>query len=138
MKKVLLVVPDGSEEMEVAAFMEIPGWSTIVQQEPIKVTVAGWDEKINLVHGLTIVPDKKITEVSADEYDALAIPGGWPHTRFNEQCFSDTMLNIVKEMFAKGKLIATMCFGIFALGEAGLLKGIKATSFTSDDGTCEV
>lgn len=137
MKKVLLVVPDGSEDMEVAAFVEIPGWTKVVNVEQVEVTVAGWGDKIKMYHGLTIIPDIKINEVNIDEYDALAIPGGWPGTRYNEQCYGELMLDIVKKTYSQNKLIATMCFGIIALGEAGHLKGVKATSFTSDDGSCE-
>lgn len=137
MKKVLLVVPDGSEDLEVAAFVEIPGWTKVVNVEPIEVTVAGWDDKIKMYHGLTIIPDKKITNINIDDYDAHALPGGWPGTRYNEQSCSELMLGIIKKMYEQGKLIATMCFGIFALGEAGLLKEVKATSFSSNSDSCE-
>lgn len=135
-KKVLLVVPDGSEDMEVAAFTEIPHWTRVVQTRPIDVTIAGWEDVIKCFHGLKLVPDVKMDRVNIDDYDAIAIPGGWPGTKFNEQSCSPMMLDMVRKMFNQGKVIATMCFGIFPLGEAGLLKGLKATSFTSSDATC--
>lgn len=135
-KKVLLLVPDGSEDMEVAAFIEIPHWTRVVQTQPIDVTVAGWEDVIKCYHGLKLVPDVNVNDVNVNDYDAIAIPGGWPGTKFNEQSCSPLILEMVRKMYNQGKVIATMCFGIFPLGEAGLLKGLKATSFTSSDTTC--
>lgn len=136
MKKVLLVVPDGSEDIEVAAFVEILNWTKVVDVEEVEVTIAGWEEKIKLFHGMTVIPDVIIDEVKIDEYDALAIPGGWPDTKYFQQCQSDLMLNIIKRVHANGGIIATMCFGSLAVGEAGLLKGVKGTSFAND--CCEM
>ena len=135
-KKVLLAVPDGSEDMEVAAFTGIPGWTKVLKTTPIEVTIAGWDDQVNCFHGLKLAPDVKLDQVNIDDYDCLAIPGGWPGTKFDEQTSGDLFKKMVKRAFKRNKLIATMCFGIFPLGEAGLLKGIKATSFTSDDPAC--
>ncbi|BCG65920.1 MAG: protein deglycase [Methyloprofundus sp.] len=137
-KKVLLVVPDGAEDMEVAAFTEIPSWTKMLKTTTIEVTLAGWDDKINCFHGLKLAPDMKIDQVNIDEYDCLAIPGGWPGTKFQEQTSGELFQKIIKRAFIQNKLITTMCFGILPLGEAGLLKGIKATSFTSHDLCCSM
>lgn len=132
MKRILVVVPDGSEEMEVAPFIEMAGWTKVVGVERVEAKVAGWDDKIHLFHGMTIVPDLKIDEVNIEEYDAICIPGGWPGTRYFEQVNSEPVLNMIRKMNEWGRIIATMCFGILAVGEAGLLKGVKATSFAGD------
>ena len=135
-KKVLLAVPDGAEDMEVAAFTEIPGWTKVLKTIPIEVTIAGWDDQVNCFHGLKLSPDVKLDHVNIDDYDCLAIPGGWPGTKFDEQTGGEMFKKMLKRAFQRNKLIATMCFGILPLGEAGLLKGIKATCFTTDDPVC--
>jgi len=133
MKKVLIIAPDGSEEMEITPFIEMPGWTKVVPDiERVDAVIAGWDDIIHLYHGMKIVPDLKMDEVDPDDYDVICIPGGWPGTKYFEQVNSDICLNMIKKMHGDGKLIATMCFGVFAAGEVGLLKGTKATSFAGD------
>ena len=137
MKKILIIVPDGSDEMEVAPLVEMPGWTKVVEDiERVDSKIAGWDEKVYLFHGLTIVPDINIHDVNIDDYDAICIPGGWGGTRYFEQAFSDIMKQIIRDAHKKGKIIATMCNGILAVGEAGLLNGKKCTSFTGE--CCEL
>lgn len=133
MKKILVIVPEGSDEMEVAPLIEIPGWTKVVEGvERVNVKVAGWDDKVYLFHGLTIVPDMKIHDVDVDEYDAICIPGGWHGTRYFEQIQGDLLQHILTEAHTKGKIVATMCNGVLALGESGLLKGRSVTSFTGE------
>ena len=133
MKHALLVVPDGSDDMEMAPFVEIPGWTKVVPGlEPINVTVAGWNDPIQMFHGLRIRPDVSVHDVDLDEYDALFLPGGWPGTPYFEQAQSPASLDIIRRAHASGKLIATMCTGIFPVGQAGLLHGVKATSFAGE------
>jgi 4-methyl-5(b-hydroxyethyl)-thiazole monophosphate biosynthesis len=91
---------------------------------------------VSCFHNLKLVPDMHISNVNIDDYDAIAIPGGWPGTPFNEQTNGETFQKLITDACNKNKVIATMCFGIFPLGEAGLLDGVKATSFTSEDETC--
>jgi hypothetical protein len=135
-KKVLLVLPDGAEDVEVAAFAELPNWTNVVKTTPIQVTTAGWNDVVSCFHTLKLVPDIHISEANIDDYDALAIPGGWPGTPFDEQTNGEVFRQLLLDACSKDKIVATMCFGIFPLGEAGLLEGVKATSFTSEDETC--
>ena len=133
----LVIVPDGSDEMEVAPIVEIPGWTKVVEgTERVDVKVAGWDNPIYMFHGLKIVPYIMIDEVNVDEYDAICLPGGWHGTQYFDQIRTDALKNILREADKKGKIIATMCNGVLALGEAGLLGGKKCTSFTGE--CCEL
>lgn len=135
-KRILVVVPDGADDLEVAPFVEIPGWTKVIEDiERVDVKIAGWDEKVHMFHGLTIVPDLMIGEVRIDDYDAICIPGGWGGTKYFEQAHSPQFLDLLKAAHARGKLIATACNGILAVGEAGLLKGRKATAYTGE--SCE-
>jgi 4-methyl-5(b-hydroxyethyl)-thiazole monophosphate biosynthesis len=133
LKKILVVVPDGCDEMEVAPFIEMPGWTKVVEGvERVDVVVAGWDDPICMFHGLKVVPDIKVSDVNTDEYDAVFLPGGWNGTRYFEQVNGEQMRSIFRRMHDAGKIIATACNGIIAVGEAGLLPGRKVTSFTGD------
>ena len=136
MKKVLVVVPDGADEMEVVPFIEIPNWTKVVEDiEQIDVKTAAWDNPAHMFHGLKAIPDIMIDEVNIDGFDALCIPGGWGGTKYFEQVHSKKFLDIVKRAHEQGKIIATACNGILTPGEAGLLRGKKATTYTGE--VCE-
>jgi len=137
MKKILILVPDGSDEMEVTPFVEIPGWTKVVEDiERVDVKVAGWNDKIYMFHGMVICPDLKVDEVNIDDYDALCIPGGWYGTRYFEQVHTEIIQDMIRKAYEDDKIIATMCNGILAVGKAGLLQGKRVTSFTGE--CCEL
>jgi 4-methyl-5(b-hydroxyethyl)-thiazole monophosphate biosynthesis len=135
-KNIVVVVPDGADDMEVVPFIEIPSWTKVVEDvERVDVKVAAWDNPAQMFHGLKVIPDMKATDIKASELDALCIPGGWGGTRYFEQVHSKEFLDIVRDVAKNGKYIATACNGILTCGEAGLLKGRKATAYTG--GVCE-
>lgn len=74
-----------------------------------------------------------INDVNVAEYEGLCIPGGWPHTSYFGQINSARSLNIIKTIYEQKKIIATLCFGIFSLGEACLLSNVKATTYVGHD-----
>ncbi len=69
---------------------------------------------------------KQLGEVSPDEIDALIIPGGFSpdHLRIRED-----VIKFVKELHARGKIIAAICHGPQVLISAGLVKGRKVTAY---------
>lgn len=73
--------------------------------------------------------DKHISEVSANDYDGLVLPGGVinpDQLRANEQA-----VKFVKDFFQQGKPVAAICHGPQTLIEADVLKGRKMTSYAS-------
>jgi protease I len=72
--------------------------------------------------------DRAIADVSAADYDALVIPGGWApdHMRRDPR-----FVQIVRDMDAAQKPIGAICHGGWLLCSAGVLKGRRATSFFS-------
>ena len=56
-----------------------------------------------------VTPDKAIDEVSAAEFDALVIPGGYSpdHLRMNRR-----MVGLTRELFLAGKPVAADCCGV--------------------------
>ena len=133
MKKVLIVATDGMEDMEIAAIREISGWTKVVEGiEQVEVQVGAWDNPVHLFHGTNIVPDLDMKDANVDDYDAIVIPGGWPGTKFFDLTFSDEFANFLKKAQEKNKLIVALCFGILPVANSGIIKGKKATIFTSN------
>ena len=51
MKRILIVLADGADEMEFVPYLEMPGWTKVVPDiERVDMKVVGWDEKIYLFH----------------------------------------------------------------------------------------
>ena len=73
--------------------------------------------------------DKAVTDASADDYDALLLPGGVgnPDTlRTNEDAVA-----FVRDFFEQGKPVAAICHAPWTLIEADVVRGRKLTSFWS-------
>ncbi len=71
----------------------------------------------------------KTSEVSADDYDALVLPGGVAN---GDQVRMDpAAVQLVKGFFEAGKPVAVICHGGWVLVEAGLVRGRTMTSWPS-------
>ena len=79
--------------------------------------------------GDTFAVDRAIADVSADDFDALILPGG--------TCNPDTLrqngdvISFVQAIAAAGKPIAAICHAPWTLVEADLVRGKRLTSFPS-------
>ena len=70
--------------------------------------------------------DKSAKDVSADDFDALVIPGGFaPDFLRRDQA----ILKFVRGMAEQGKIIAAICHGPWVLCSTPALKGKRATCF---------
>ncbi|MEQ3554296.1 type 1 glutamine amidotransferase domain-containing protein [Pseudonocardia nematodicida] len=73
--------------------------------------------------------DKAVTDVSADDYDALVLPGGTINPdglRVNSDAVS-----FVQAFFHAGKPVGAICHGPWTLIEADVVRGRTLTSFPS-------
>ncbi len=77
---------------------------------------------------LTINIEKAVSEVSADDFDALILPGGHGPAVLRED---RNVLEFVKTFWDSGKVTAAICHGPQVLITAGVLGGRKLTSVGS-------
>ena len=75
-----------------------------------------------------------LNDVCIDDYDALAIPGGFEEYGFYDDAFSEQAVSLIKEFNDCGKMIATICVAALALGNSGILKGKRATTYHLNNG----
>ena len=71
--------------------------------------------------------DKKLSEVSASDYDALMLPGGVINPdslRTNEDAIS-----FIKDFFKQKKPVSAICHGPWSLINAEVVEGRKMTSY---------
>ena len=77
----------------------------------------------------TFKVDKTIEEVTADDYDALLLPGGVGNPdilRTNEN-----VVRFIRQFFEQGKPVAAICHGPWTLVEADVVRGRRLTSWPS-------
>ncbi|MFB3920114.1 MAG: type 1 glutamine amidotransferase domain-containing protein [Terriglobia bacterium] len=74
--------------------------------------------------GYPVVADKSIDQVTAAEFDALIVPGGWAPDTLRQD---ERVLDLVREMDKAGKVVAAICHAGWVLCSAGILRGRKAT-----------
>ena len=78
---------------------------------------------------IPVVVDRLIDDINVDDYDALAIPGGFEEFGFYEEAYNEKFLNLIREFDSKGKLIASICVAALPIGKSGVLKNRKATTY---------
>lgn len=83
-------------------------------------------------HGYPVKAQKSYDDVKAEDFDGVVVPGGYApdYVRRYEKA-----TRFVKEIDAQGKLVASICHGLWVLCSAGMLKGRRATCYfsTKDD-----
>ena len=88
--------------------------------------IKGWDKKD---WGRSVKVDKTLDAVSADDYDAIVLPGGQinPDLLRVEQ----KALDLIKAFWTQKKVVAAVCHAPWLLIEAGIVKDRKVTSYNS-------
>lgn len=123
-KKVAILVENLYEEVEF--------WYPYYRMKEVgaEVTVVGTgsSEIYRGKHGIEVKVDTTADKVRAEDFDAVIIPGGYcpDYLRRYSQ-----VLNFVKEMHDRGKVVAAICHAGWVLASAGIVKGRKVTCFKS-------
>jgi 4-methyl-5(b-hydroxyethyl)-thiazole monophosphate biosynthesis len=134
MKKVLLLLCRGVEIYEAAAFYDVLGWSGAYGTEPVEVVTAGLQEEVKGTFGIKIIPDKLLSSISVEDFDALAVPGGFEAYGYYEDAYSDTVAALIRRFQALQKPIAAICVGALPLANSGILRGRQATTYHLGEG----
>lgn len=75
-----------------------------------------------------VTADQGIGDVSADEFDAIVIPGGYSPDKLR---MDPRMVAFTSAFFDAGKPVAAVCHGPWMLAEAGIARGRTVTSWPS-------
>jgi protease I len=77
----------------------------------------------------TFQVDRAVSDASADEYDGLVLPGGIANPDFLRT--DDGVRSFVRAFFEAGKPVGAICHGPWTLIDAGVVDGLKLTSWPS-------
>lgn len=92
-----------------------------------EVTVVGTGKEVySGKNGLAATEDASIDDVSQADFDAVVIPGGYAPDRMRRR---PEMVDLVREMDARGAVVAAICHAGWMLASAGVVEGRTVTSF---------
>jgi protease I len=127
-KRIAILATHGFEQSE----LEVPlkklreAGATVEVVSPESGEIKGWDMKD---WGQPVKVDKPLDAVSAQDYDAIVLPGGQlnpDYLRVNQDA-----LSFIRDFYSAGKTVAAICHAPWLLIEAGIIKGHRATSYKS-------
>jgi deglycase len=127
-KKIAILATHGFEQSE----LEVPRDQLKAAGATVHVVslqageIKGWDKKD---WGQPVKVDKTLDQVSADDYDAVVLPGG----QINPDLLrvEPKALAFIKDIFNQQKIVAAVCHAPWLLIETGIAKGRKMTSYKS-------
>ena len=129
MKKVLLFLAQGFEAYEASVFTDVIGWSREAGLVPVNLITTGLRPEITCYWNLIVKPELPFDQITVDDFDALAIPGGAEGAGFFQDAYDERFLNLIREFDRQGKIIASVCVAALPIGKSGVLKGRKATTW---------
>jgi protease I len=127
-KRIAILATDGVEQVELTeprkALEEAGAQTDLVSLDSGEIQAFD-----HLDHGDKLTVDKKVSDVSADDYDGLLIPGGVANGDFLRA--DEDAVRFTAAFAEAGKPIAAICHAPWVLVEAGIVKGRTITSFPS-------
>ena len=142
--KVLLLALSGFELLEFSAFADVLGWAKLEGGLDIEYETAGFSREVQSTFGVPITVDRVLwrrgagvcspISVCAEDYDALAIPGGFEEYGYYEEAYRQDTAGLIRAFHKAGKPIASICVGALVLAHSGILEGRKATTYALSGG----
>jgi len=121
-KRIAIFVDTAYEEMEVwypyYRFQEAGAECVMVGAEAGKTYLSKT--------GYPVTAKVSYDAVSAEEFDGVIVPGGYAPDHIRRHPKAN---QLVHDIDAQGKLVASICHGPWVLCSAGILKGRRATCF---------
>lgn len=128
MKKVLLFLADGFEEIEALATVDV------LRRAGVQVTTVSINptEMVTGAHGILVMADVLFADCTPAEADMLVLPGGMPGAANLEA--HEGLRAAISAHAEAGKWLASICAAPMVYGHMGLLNGKKATCYPGYEG----
>lgn len=123
MNRTGVFLADGLEEIEGLTVVDILRRAGV---EVVTISVSGKKE-VTGAHQITILADELFEQVDFTKLYGVVLPGGMPGTL--NLMKHEGVNRILHQFDQEGKLVAAICAAPSVLGQAGLLKGRKATCY---------
>lgn len=118
-KKVAMFLEEGFEDLEF--------WVTVMRlrEEGADVTIVA--TKVHEVlgkNGLKAASDVAAEDVSADDFDAVVVPGGWAPDKLRR---FEEVTGLVRKAYDQDKIVGLICHAGLVGISAGIVEGHRAT-----------
>lgn len=124
MKRTVIITASGFQDEEL-----IYPWYRL-QEAGFHVDMATKDKVVVYgKYGVPARPTMATTDLNADNYDAVIIPGGFEAP--DRMRIMPEVLDFVAKMDAKGKLVAAICHGPWVMISANIVRGRSMTAYWS-------
>lgn len=128
-KNVLLFLAQGFEAYEASVFTDVIGWSREYGTEPVGMKTTALRSELNCTWNLIVRPEMDFEDAKVEDFDALAIAGGFEKAGFYEDAYDERLLKLIREFDKAEKVIAAICVSALPVAKSGVLKGRKATTY---------
>lgn len=119
-KKVLLPLAKGFEEAEFIGIADVLKRAGEMSGN-LELIIASLDSELLVrgANGITVKADCSLEGLNGEEFDAIALPGGFDG--MNNLKANKEILKLIKHLHAQNKIIAAICASPIVLHEAGVL-----------------
>ena len=118
----MVPLANGFEEIEALSVVDV------LRRAGIQVdTVGVVGSVIEGAHGIRVMVDKTLNQISENEYSSIVLPGGSPG--YQNLGRSSKLMEMLKNFNKQGKLICAICGAPTILAKEGLLDDKKATVY---------
>ena len=97
-----------------------------MREAGLNVIVAARRKKVTGKFGIPVKADREISGCSAEEFEAVIIPGGYAPDKLRTY---EEVLDIVRKMNSSGKVVAAICHAGWVIASAGIIKDRQVTSY---------
>jgi protease I len=119
-RRVAVFLAEGFEDLEF--------WVTVMRlrEEGAEVTVVGIaaNQKVRGKHALEATSNVAANDVSADDFDAVVVPGGWAPDKLRRH---EEVTSLVAKTYDQGKIVGLICHAGLVGVSAGIVEGHRAT-----------
>ena len=119
--KVAILVENDYQDLEV--------WVPIyrLREEGYETVVVGTGAtEYRSKHGYPIQARVRASDAKSDDFLGVVIPGGWAPDRLRQ---NEGVLKLVRELFEKRRVVASICHGGWVLASAGIVRGRRLTAY---------
>ncbi|MBQ4251449.1 MAG: DJ-1/PfpI family protein, partial [Erysipelotrichaceae bacterium] len=121
--RVLCLLADGFEECEAIAPIDL------LRRAGVEVVTSGLrNREVKGSHGINVLADAVLDEVSSQDFDCLMLPGGKGHKNF---LADERVMDLIRRYHDEDRYLAAICASPTILGRLGYLKDKDYTCFTS-------
>lgn len=123
MKNAVICLATGFEEIEAVGVIDV------LRRADMNVIVASVDDEEAVVgsHNLCVETDCGLSDIDARTVDAVILPGGMPGAK--NLASNDKVLELIRDVYGRGRYVCAICAAPMALSAAGILKGKRVTCY---------